>query len=71
VDVLLRGPADRVRAASTALLERMGRRGRFILSAGCEPSIRTPREHLQAMVEAVRTFSRKETTVRDIHRVTG
>jgi MtaA/CmuA family methyltransferase len=57
VEVLLNGPAEKVQAETRGLLQRVGRAGRFILSAGCEPSIRTPREHLRAMVETAREFS--------------
>jgi uroporphyrinogen decarboxylase len=57
VDVLLKGPPGAVRNAALGLLRRMGRTGRFILSAGCEPSIRTPAEHLHAMVDAVKAFN--------------
>ena len=57
VEVLLRGPVSHVRDATERLLRQMGRVGRFILSTGCEPSIRTPPAHIQAMMEALREFN--------------
>jgi len=57
VDVLLNGPPEHVRTATIELLEAMGRRGRFILSPGCEPSILTPEKHVAALVAAVREFN--------------
>jgi uroporphyrinogen-III decarboxylase len=57
VDVVMKGPPARIRTVTRGLLEAMGRGPGFILSTGCEPSILTPVDHVQAFLEAVREFN--------------
>ena len=58
VDPLLFGTRDQVTAESQKCLEALGS-NKSMLSAGCEISPDMPSDNLEAMVEAVRTFSRR------------
>jgi uroporphyrinogen decarboxylase len=50
--LLRRGPASAVHAATAALVRAMGPGGGFVLSSGCELPADTPREHVQALLAA-------------------
>jgi uroporphyrinogen decarboxylase len=57
-DVMLRGSADDVAAASRAAIDAAAAGGRFILSTGDQCGRDTPDENLRAMVETARTYGR-------------
>ena len=57
-DVMLRGSADDVRAASRRAIDDAARGGRFILSTGDQCGRDTPDENLRALVETARTHGR-------------
>ncbi len=57
-DVMLRGSADDVAAASRAAIDAAAGGGRFILSTGDQCGRDTPDENLRAMVETARTYGR-------------
>ncbi|MFH1568554.1 MAG: uroporphyrinogen decarboxylase family protein, partial [Gemmatimonadota bacterium] len=57
-DVMLRGTAAQVAAASRAAIDAAGAGGRYILSTGDQCGRDTPDENLRAMVETARTYGR-------------
>ena len=57
-DVMLRGSADAVRAASRRAIDQAGAGGGFILSTGDQCGRDTPEENIFAMVETARSYGR-------------
>jgi uroporphyrinogen decarboxylase len=57
-EVMLRGTADEVRAASRAAIDAAAAGGRFILSTGDQCGRDTPDENLRALVETAHTYGR-------------
>jgi uroporphyrinogen decarboxylase len=57
-NVMLRGSADDVAAASRQAIDDAGAGGRFVLSTGDQCGRDTPDENLRAMVETARTYGR-------------
>ena len=62
---LLFGSPEEVESDCKKLIHQAGAKGRFILSSGCMLSPDTPRENVQAMVNAVRTHGRYPLTKTD------
>jgi uroporphyrinogen decarboxylase len=60
-EVMLRGSAEDVAAASRKAIDDAGAGGGFILSTGDQCGRDTPDENLRAMVETARTYGRYET----------
>lgn len=57
-DVMLRGSADDVRAASKAAIDAAGAGGGYILSTGDQCGRDTPDDNIRAMVEVARSYGR-------------